>query len=535
MAARARSRAKSRPVRPGKEVVAREVVWPIVLALVVLALAHRLLFLWSGEDRSWPFSTFYFGDTRVFFEHALDLLRGVVHEEGIPFRPPLFPRILAAVYALVGADAARAVVPHTAVRVVFSMVAALGPGLLYVLVRPYLGRVAAIAFALPWVWHFGALVVAVAPVVEGTYLTVLLGVLILWTRRVPSVLAADREDLATRARVGSAAVAVGVGIAVLHLLRAEAAVLGVAILLATLLPHRSFSLRQRLAWTGAIALGWALTLVPATVSHWRQLAQANATLALAEPLPQLVPVSLYGPLNFALANAPDADGRFSVAPLSRLGSLGKIDLEDPRQLAMVLHGDEEVWSRWRENPTHALRLVVSKWGWAAQAATLGWTGRNWPGGLVGERQPVDIFVPDRSIGAWIWLPLAAFGGITAWRRGSGSRRALGVLALSMVAPIVAITLFYGYARQALLALPFLLGLAGYGLYELARLGRLRYQGGKPAPGAAALLAVASVVLVIEVALALAGPPKLLATGSVDASGKIIQDAVVRLTLHEPPG
>lgn len=490
----------------------------VVLALFLLALAHRLLFLRSGEDRSWPFSVFYFGDTRVFYEHALALLQGLPHEDGIPLRPPLFPRILAAVYGLVGADGVRGVVPHTAVRSVFAAVAAATPPLLYLLVRPCFGRWGAFAFALPWVWHFGALVLAVAPVVEGTYLTLLAAVLLLWTRRVPSPLSAPGVVAVGPWTCG----AVGVGLGLLQLLRAEAVVVGVAVVLLTAAPLGPMPRRQ-LRWGAFLLGGWLIALVPSTVVNWRNLDAANRRMEVAEPLPRFVAVSLYGPLNFALANAAGADGRFSVTPLETLGSTGGLDLEQPGQLALVLHGDEAVWQRWRAEPGQALGLVVAKWRIAGRALALGWGGRNWPGGLSGQREPVDLFTPDRRWGVWLWLPFAVFGAVAAWRRGRDTRPVLGLVALVSLAPALATTLYFGYVRQLVLLLPVWLGLAGYGAFAVAERSRVA----RHLPRLLGGLAV--VVLATELALAAAGSPRLVASGSVDQRGKIIQDAAVRLT------
>jgi threonine/homoserine/homoserine lactone efflux protein len=78
-------------------------------------------------------------------------------------------------------------------------------------------------------------------------------------------------------------------------------------------------------------------------------------------------------------------------------------------------------------------------------------------------------------------------------------------------------------RQLVLLLPVWLGLAGYGVFAVAERSRLarhlpRLFGG-----------LVFVVLAAELALAAAGSPRLVASGSVDERGKIIQDAAVRLT------
>lgn len=514
---------KRRPSRARPSEAGGGPSWAPALLLVGLAAAHRLLFLWGFEDRTWPFSIFYFGDTRVFFEQALDLIRGTVHEDGIPFRPPLFPRILAGIYWFVGVNAGTAEVPHTAVRSILALVSALAPALLFALARPALGDKRAFAFALPWVWYFGALVLSAAAVNEGLYITMLLAVLVLWTRWVPSPVAsgAPVPDGVSRG------VVVGLGVGLLHLLRAEAIVFGVAVVVVTAWP-RTPGWRRQLAWAGSIALGWSVSLVPSTVAHWQSLGRINQELELAEPLPRFVPVSLYGPLNLGLANHADADGRFSPTLLERVGSAGTIDLGDPRQLDLVLRGDRHAWDWVRHEPRAAFELVVAKWSWALQVGRLGWGSRDWPGGLEGSRQPVDVFVPDSKAGIAILVPLVLVGMAVLWREGSLSRHLLLVIAVAALAPAAAITLFFGYVRQALLWMPFMTGLAGIGVLELAgwigrRLGRAPRAGLRP------LVLVAGLMLAVEIALFVVGAPRMQASGAADERGRILQDDVVRLT------
>lgn len=493
------------------------------MALTALAAVHRLFFLWSFEDRSWPFSIFYFGDTRIFFEHALDLLRGVLHQEGIPFRPPLFPWVLAGVYAFVGADPATAAVPHLAVRTVFALLSSLAPGLLFLLVQPYVGVRVALAFALPWVWFFGALVLAVAPVGEGVYLVALLAVLNLWVRLVPSPAGSTESGRRHRWWGG---LLVGGGIGVLHLLRAEAVVIGLGLLALTCWSLRKAGIRVGVGWATALACGWGMVLAPWAWIHWRHLTRANETLALAEPLPTVVPVSLYGPLNLALANHEGADGRFSVELLEGLGASGRLDLGNPRLLDLVLRGDRRAWEWASAHPDAAVALVASKWQWALRAGRLGWGSRNWPGGLEGRREPVDVFVPSSRWGWAVWAPFAILGTIALWRRGPWPRRVLLIAGIAALAPAVAITLFFGYVRQALLWMPFALGFAGVGALTLFDLVRRRRIPGSDRPRP--LLMMAALFLVVEIALFVAGAPRMNASGAADERGRIIQDDVVEL-------
>lgn len=497
----------------------------LALGLGVLAFVHRALFLVGSEDRRWPFSVFYFGDTRVFYEHALALLRGLPFDGGVPLRPPLFPVLLSLVYRVSGADIGRGVVSHMTVRLILAAVASVGVGLFFLLARPYLGRLGAVAATLPCVWSFAGLVLAVAPVVEGTYLTVLSGVLLAWTRWVPSPCSAPPG----RDRGLRGALAVGFGLGVLNLLRAETMVLGGAVLALTAIGGRRAVLRA--SW---VAIGWGLALVPSTALHHEQLTRANTSMHLAEPLPVWAPVSIYGELNLALANAPGADGRFSPVPLERLGARGSLDLENPRQLEMVLHGSTMVLGWVREDPLRIARLMGAKLALAGRVVRLGWTARNWPGGLVGTREPIDLFTPERATARWIWAPLVLLGIVALARSGRSGRTWLAVVGVASLAPLAAIVLFYGYARIAAIALPFWLSLAGIGAvspivgFRLPRPDRSVSGDGRRRRVAWGLAAIGAAILAVDV-WAATHPIQLVASGSSDRpGGSLVQDDRVRL-------
>ena len=74
----------------------------IASGLFALAVAVRLLFLFAYVDRAFPFSVFYYGDSRLYREFALAILRGESFDHGIPFHPPGFAFVLSWVIGWVG-------------------------------------------------------------------------------------------------------------------------------------------------------------------------------------------------------------------------------------------------------------------------------------------------------------------------------------------------------------------------------------------------------------------------------------------------
>ncbi len=98
-------------------------------------------------------------------------------------------------------------------------------------------------------------------------------------------------------------------------------------------------------------------------------------------------------------------------------------------------------------------------------AALGLTGYNFPTGLAGERQRVDLVVPDGGSTVTLWrlalLAATAWGGWAAWRQNLTAELVPWLAFLASKIAVVAA--FYGYARQGasiipVVALPIVLGM-----------------------------------------------------------------------------
>lgn len=539
MTRRAERRRQARSVPGGRaargSLLHGELGW--ALGLTLLAWLHRAAFLFSNRDWSWPYTIFYEGDSEAYYRYARALLAGRLYDGGIPFHPPGFAWLLAAVHTLVGAGGPGDAVPHVAVRLLLALVASASVGLLYLLVRPYLGHGVALATAVLCVYHFGFYVLATAPVTEGAYLTLLLLALLLWSRRLPHPLAAPEEDGPPRGATG-AALLLGLLLGYLALLRAEAVLVALVLWGVGVwgwLRCRLTGTRSRFAPWALVAAGWILAVTPWTVRNAVRMAEVNERLAgrLAEPLPVFVPLTLYGPLNLGLANRPDADGTFSPAPLTAEGGAA-LEVEDPRHLGFILHGDRMAWEWARRHPADLARLVLRKWRLSLDVWRLGWSQWDWPGGLRGVRRPVDVFVPTSGagrIGLWLGPPLALLGLVLCLAAGGGRRRWAVLVLFLTVLWMISTGLFFGYVRQGLLMLPFWLTLLVAG----AEAGNRRLFRGRFALPESwlphlrrALLAAAALLLVLELGGA-AGDRNFQATGTpVPGQPHLNRDATVVL-------
>lgn len=434
----------------------------LAIALGLLAALLRVLFVVAGDDRAWPYTAFYEGDSEAFFRFARALLAGGLYDNGVPYHPPGFALMLAALHFLLGAGAADAEVPHFAVKVALAaLVGGGGVAALFLAAARPLGRPVATLAALLASAHFGLYVLAIAPVADGLFQLLLLLAVAIFVRGL---------DFGRALRHGPV-VALGLVLGALALTRAEGlGVLALVVVWGAVASARARPggarerLRALLPW--ALVAGLALAVVaPWTIRNAVRLGALNDRLGgrLAEPLPRFVPVTIYGPLNLALANHDGADGSFSRAALAEQADVARLDLTNPEHLRWLLHGDRIARAWIGAHPGDFGRLVVAKWRLYFGALRLGWTQRDLPGGLAGVRRPVDVFVPDSALGAWILAPLLALG-VVRLARGSGEeRRWLGlVLALSGLS-LGVVALFFGYARLAVVVLPLWLTLAAAAL------------------------------------------------------------------------
>ena len=187
---------------------------------------------------------------------------------------------------------------------------------------------------------------------------------------------------------------------------------------------------------------------------------------LPEPLRTPVFVSGQGPLNFALANHPDAHGGFSKAALENrfLSSDPKLTLSVPPHLRLYNHGYAVGLGFIRSDPGVWLRAVGRKLWFFAQGTSLGVTAYNLPLGRFGERRPCDLMTPFPGQG-WLWeclsIGLIVAGAAMARRRAAG-----GLCLLILLYKLLVTVAFFGYARQAASIGPVLALLAAVALDAL---------------------------------------------------------------------
>jgi hypothetical protein len=479
--------------------------------LFALACAERLAFLFGSRDRTWPFPVFYEGDAEAFYNFAQAILRGAAYDGGIPFHPPLFPLLLAGLHALTG-DPVR----HTLVRALLGASSAAVPAMLYLFLRAPAGRGVALAAGLLAALSFGLDAIGVSATSEGLYILLFLGLLL-------SARAYPKEGRPGILR----AFFLGAGAGLLALTRAEGILLGLGLVAVWLAPLVRARPRRSAVLALVAAAGLIVALAPWTIRNAVRLAEWNASTgrAIGTRLPTFVPLTAYGPLNFALANNDSATGEFQRKLLTSRSETAVLDLGDPQHRHYFLHGTRE-GVRWiTAHPGRFASLAVRKLGITLRAFDLGWLPWNVPLGRTGTRLPVDLFHPAAT-GLWLaQLLLAGAGAAAALRSGKNGRLVL-LLALPPVTAFAASLLFFGYVRLGMTAAPSIFAFEGFAIAAAA--GRLpspwRIRFRRPVVWGTLLAA-----MFVLLAIAAAQNRDYTASGSTDRPGGLLQrDAAMKI-------
>lgn len=456
----------------------------VPLGVAVWALVVHIAYLLGDPLFAEPVSGFFFADGAHFVARAHHLAVGTSLDASLPFHPPLVSWLLTPLWQILHDPAT----VHRAAKLLMAVLNAATYAGIYVLLRGRVAWAGLICATMPLM--FGEMLLSASPNSEVVY-RFLLVVLLLLGRRWPVV--------------GGAVHAAAVLVRVEHL-----AVAG-------LLALWGLASRPRRRATTIAVIAGLVCLLPHAVATSASLRAYNAEHAdsLPEPLPVLVPVSFYGPLNFALAQREE-DIFFSrrTLPVSQ-GHDAALDPSHPVHNEAIVHGYRLGLRAIFDDPARFVRRSARKVFFSRHAWTYGWTWRDLPKGNEWTRPPVDMAY---ATAPW-WYEILVFALIAAglvhlrrhpWVLGIG---------LALVAYRLAINIvFFPYLRSMMIASPFVLLALLTGVAVVAR--------------SRARLVLATLLVVLGAFhLATAWQQRtLLNAGERDASGTIIEDRTVRLRL-----
>lgn len=533
--------------------------WRVSGALFALALAVRLLYWQATPDRTWPYSVAFKGDAPVWLRYAQSLQQGRPVDLGLPIHPPGAGYLTAALWdgtvagigvtrfawVLMGALVVLAL--HRALRAAFPPAvadvaagyAAVATGLVVLSSSinnetPYLLVVLAAFLAAGGgrgrfaLW--GALNgLACLVRVEHALFFALWLAFLAWRGRA--------EPRRTGTALALAAAASVLVLAPWHL-HAWASLArfqdspaaddaGARALSASLPPVTwDASAAEALERIPMFARRTSGLFVAATVAHrGGTTVRAEDFAALEDafgyvprPLPRRPFVTIYGPLNFALANDASATGGFSAAPLERMPPLRpspdrfppalvgppppQLALIYPPHLRLVNDGYRVGLASMAADPGRFVRLAARKLAIFWSGAASGVTGYGVPAGASGVRRAVDL-VAAEGLAATVFA--VALLGVCAWGAWLGRAQAGVVPWLLFLASKIAVTVaFFGYARQGAAVIPVVALLVAFAFERATR----AWPAARTRNG---LVAAAGICLALEV-LRFAAPPALAVDG-----------------------
>ncbi len=428
-----------------------------------------------------PISPLFFGDGPHFLETARAWADGRVLASGLPFHPPVTIWLLVPLWSLLS-EATTVYVASKLLMVLLNAATAVG---IFLLLRERIPQAAFVSLLLPL--GFGELLLGSVANSESAY-RLLLVVLLLLGRRWPIVAGLVH------------------GLAILT--RAEHILLA-GLLLLWGLARTNLRRQALLTLVAAVAvlLPWSLHTHGALHDYNQRFAEE-----LVEPLPEWVPVSFYGPLNFALAHAEE-DIFFSrqTLPVPR-GEASSLDPTEPTHNAYVLHGYRIGLEVIAQNPVRFVRRTLRKLAFSMRALAPGWTWRDFPRSGLWIRRPVDLASAAAPVYTTIFLTLAVYG---AWTRRE-DRLLLAVIFALVLYRLAINAMFFPYLRGMTIASPAVLVLAVVGIASLFR------HLGRP-------VLIAGMLLVGGYHLASGWQVRNYGlTGERDPSGRIIDDRTVTL-------
>lgn len=461
--------------------------WQTLLIAAVAFVGH-LAFIWGAAERSSPISAFFFGDSLHFLEAGRHAAQGASWNAGLPFHPPLMGWWTQLFWHVLEQPER----VFLATKVSMALVGALTWAIVHRLIRERVRGALWICLLAPL--GFGEMLLSASVNSETVYR--LLVVAILWNGWRRPWLAGALSGLAALTRAEHLPIVLVVAGALLLMVR------------------------ERRRFTIVALATMAAVLVPYTLDTHRSLSDYNQRFAhsLPAPLPTWVPVSFYGPLNFALAQREDDIffARRSLPPAP--GSMQALEPNFRPHHEVITNGYRIGLETIMEDPGRFVSRSVAKLRFSLHAATYGFTWRDLPGPPTWHRPPVDLaYSPNGPLHLVIVLGLAGLGAWTM-RRQKTFLFVGGTLIVFRLAIGVA---FFPYLRSMMIAAPFLSILTITGAITL--LGKIpsaeRFE--KMFPLVVALLLTYHLITVLQ-------PRRFTLDGERSRDGRIIDDRPVTL-------
>ncbi|MBN1551296.1 glycosyltransferase family 39 protein [bacterium] len=427
------------------------------LLLFSIGYSSAICLVYGNLDSKLPFSVYYYGDAEVFLAYGAAVAEGLPFDMNLPFRPPVTAWFLALIYFVTHGYKSILLIKH-----LLAISGGAIAWLTYEIACMVSNRTIAFLAGAMCSLSFGLSVIATVPGTESIYLMLLLLTVFLLCRKcfprwIDSFI-------------------IGVVTAFACLTRGE------HILLIPLLFYyinqdalkiwitQKTSKQLMIAFKRStiFIFGLSIVLLPWMIRNAFVISKINDAVAFSnesklEPLPMIVPVTLYGPLNFALANLPPSDGGFSRDALPMVNDSQDIDPYSPEHRKFLIHGYSLGFKELNKSLKYSVSLFLKKLKISSDAFALGFCNGNYPSGLNGKRRSSDMFAPDNKWFKWVVILFGCLG----WNLFRKQHSFFAYVCLWVfIHRIITIVLFFGYVRQGILIMPFMFLLCARSFYWL---------------------------------------------------------------------
>lgn len=374
----------------------------------------------TGNPVSRASSAFFFGDSEGYFDHAQAIMK--TGSFGIPYRPPLYPALLAVTLLVFPST-------YLTAHLLQILLGALVPVLFALLARQWISVRAAIITGWLTAASFQHIILSATLCSEILFAVLVSG----------SLLLLDSRQISRRLMAG---LLLGMSI----LTRPEGAVFALPVVIVQL-----FRSREPMWKRMAVPLAMTVTVMVWSVRNYIYMDTYFPKFTRFE---KIVPVSSNGPINFYLGNGPMASGGYRTFSNAMNHDLpvDMADVEDPIHREAIFRGYQAGLDYLVLNPGRIPELLINKTRFFARGFRAGFGVRNSPWGLRGSLRRSDMWSTERPHPAWLIL----IGAIAGWSMAAKKRPRFVVLAAGFcLAAYVNALVFFGLARQAATALPFL--------------------------------------------------------------------------------
>jgi hypothetical protein len=393
----------------------------LILRWIVVA-SYQLPTRSEPISRFWqtlPFSAFFFGDSSIYHQAALDLaLQG---SYGKLLHPPMTSTFLALFYLVFGPSFAASHLIYSLMGASISLIFAL--------------------LATRWFNHRTGIITGWVTALSFSQL-ILSGSI---CAEIPALLYIGAGLLLLENKTAFIRFFAGLLFGAATLTRSELIIFMILLFLVSF--FQNSSKRKSLI---PVIIGFFIILSIWSFRNYRYLSNVFPE----EPfIARIMPTGLNGPFNFYIGNGPTANGGYRFPDRASNPWLGRkqVNLENPEHIDIVLNGFRYGLECIKSNPSESVFLAFRKITYFFGGYFHGFFQNNFPEGLRGSFRNGDMWRPESRWFGFIVFVACLYGLYQSFKT---AKFAIFVISIFIFSGFLNAILFFGLARHAAIQMPF---------------------------------------------------------------------------------